>query len=232
MNNILIVESKNDKIFVDALIKHLNLNVEINTQIIVNEYETLDGLSKTTLINKLKSIKASNVKKPVNKLGIIIDMDNYNQKQRLEFINECIQEVFSTKITLNNLDEFIAVPTPTNTINIATYFTNVNGKGELETLLKVIKNQDSSYADCLESWRECVSSKNKTIKQKDFDKFWVNIYIRYDTCSKKESKRAGEKCSMSNFEYIMNNKIDIWDFEHENLQELKEFLLLFLNNIK
>lgn len=227
MNNIIIVESKNDQIFIDALIKHLNIGTEINTQIIINEYATLDGLSKTTLINKLKSIKASNVKKPVNKLGILIDLDNYDKKQRLEFINECIQEVFTTGITLNNINELAAVSTPTNTINIATYFTNVNGKGELETLLKVIKNQDSSYADCLESWRECVSSKNKTIKQKDFDKFWINIYIRYDTCSRKESKRAGEKCSMSNFEYIMTNKTFIWDFEHENLQELKEFLLLF-----
>lgn len=227
MNNIIIVESKNDQIFIEAVIKYLNIDTAINTQIIVNEYETLGGLSEKSLINKLKSIKASNVKKPVNKLGILIDMDSFDQKQRLEFINKCIQEVFSTEIILNNINELIPISTSTNIINIATYFTNVNGKGELETLLKVIKNRDSSYADCLENWRECISSKNNIIKQKDFDKFWVNIYIRYDTCSRKESKRAGEKCSMSNFEYIMDNKSDIWDFEHENLQELKEFLLLF-----
>ncbi len=59
MNNIIIVESKNDQIFIDALIKHLNLDSEIKTQIIVNEYQTLDGLSKATLMNKLKSIKAN-----------------------------------------------------------------------------------------------------------------------------------------------------------------------------
>jgi len=36
----------------------------------------------------------------------------------------------------------------------ACYFTNVEGQGEPETVLKKIKSQDYTYADCLEDWME------------------------------------------------------------------------------
>ena len=65
MSNILIVESKNDKIFIESLITHLN--IDINIEIIVNEYETLEGLSKKSLTDKLKSLQARNFKKPIEK---------------------------------------------------------------------------------------------------------------------------------------------------------------------
>ncbi|MGI0479289.1 DUF3226 domain-containing protein [Geminocystis sp. CENA526] len=225
MSNILIVESKNDRIFFDALINYLNLPIE--TEIIVNEYETLDGLSEKILIEKLKSLQARNLKKPIDKLGIIIDIDNYTIKERIEFINKCLNSIFSDINILKNISEFIEVSSPSNKIKIACYFTNVEGKGELETVLKAIKSHDSPHADCLEDWQKCLENQGRNIKQKDFDKFWVNIYIRYDTCSNKERKQAGKKCSMNNFEYVMTNKKDIWNFEDKNLQELKDFLFLF-----
>ena len=64
--------------------------------------------------------------------------------------------------------------------------------------------------------------KGRSIKTKDFDKFWVNIYQRYDTCSKKESTQAAKKC---NFEASLDK--DIWNFSHEVLADLKEFLSMF-----
>jgi hypothetical protein len=229
VSNILIVESKNDQFFFDALINYLNLPIE--TEIIVNEYETLDGLSEKILIEKLKSLQARNLKKPINKLGIMIDIDNYTIEKRIEFVNNCLKLVFSEINIFKNTNEFIEASTPSHNIKIACYFTNVEGKGELETVLKAIKSQDSLHADCLEDWKKCLSNQGKNIKQKDFDKFWVNIYIRYDTCSNQERKQAGKKCSMNNFEYIMTKKKDIWNFEDKNLQELKDFLLLFNEQI-
>jgi len=67
----------------------------------------------------------------------------------------------------------------------------------------------------------------KTIKNKDFDKFWVDIYVRFDTCSKNDKKQAGRKCSMSAFDYVMESKSEIWDLEHPKLDNLKLFLALF-----
>ncbi|GBE73146.1 hypothetical protein myaer87_03730 [Microcystis aeruginosa NIES-87] len=53
------------------------------------------------------------------------------------------------------------------------------------------------------------------------------LYLRFDTCSTEDKKQAGRKCSMNGFDYVMKNKRHIWNFEHEVLNELKEFLQLF-----
>jgi hypothetical protein len=102
----------------------------------------------------------------------------------------------------------------------------VAGKGELETVLKAIKSENSIYADCLQSWQECIKKRGINdslgLKDKDFDKFWVQVYMRYDTCSKEEQKQAGRKC---NNEASMNKSI--WNFDHECLDKMKSFLMLF-----
>jgi len=107
-------------------------------------------------------------------------------------------------------------------IQIACYVMNINGYGKLETVLKQIKSKDSPFADCLENWKKCLADKNHSIKDKDFDKFWVNTYQRFDCCSKKEQKQAGRKCNPET-----SMKKDIWDFEHSVLDKLKDFLKLF-----
>ncbi|MFZ4557967.1 MAG: DUF3226 domain-containing protein, partial [Pseudanabaena sp.] len=112
-------------------------------------------------------------------------------------------------------------------IQLACYFTNLDGQGELETVLKAIKQKESIHADCLDNWRSCLTSNEKTIKNKDFDKFWVDIYVRFDTCSNNDKKQAGRKCSMKAFDYVMENKSEIWNLDHPKLNNLKEFLGLF-----
>ncbi len=86
----------------------------------------------------------------------------------------------------------------------------------------MIKSKKSDYADCLESWKTCLQSKGKKINQKDFDKFWLSLYFRFDTCSSEDRNQAGRKCSGETA-----FKKDIWGFEHEVLDELKIFLELF-----
>jgi hypothetical protein len=53
--------------------------------------------------------------------------------------------------------------------------------------------------------------------------------LRYDTCSSQESKQAGNKCSMSGFDYVLKNKSHILDFENPILDDLKNFLRLFVD---
>jgi hypothetical protein len=229
MANILIVESKNDKIFIEKLIEIMNINnLEIDTPICIDEYECLSGLDQQKLIKALESLSNSVVKKDIQKVGIIIDQDNCNKEERLNFINECLNHVFQKASDINDVCSLIEVTTKTNIIlRLGCYFTNVNQTGELETVLKAIKTKASPYADCLETWRNCVQQKDHNISDKDFDKFWFSIYLRYDTCSPKESKQAGKKCSMSGFEYVLQNKSDILDFESLILDDLKNFLRLF-----
>ena len=232
--NILIVESKNDKYFFQAIINKLNLDIEVAKPIRVSDedYREMEGLNHKKLKDTLNNLKANIQKGEIEKVGIIIDIDNEEEENRIKFVDECIREVFPDSKLLNEVNRFINLnikDTDDANLNIqlACYFTNLDGKGELETVLKDIKLKESFHADCLENWRNCLTSNEKTIKNKDFDKFWVDIYVRFDTCSNNDKKQAGRKCSMRAFDYVMENKSEIWNLDHPKLDNLKLFLGLF-----
>ena len=210
-----------------AMVDFINCDIQIEEPIFINDYESLEGLSETKLINTLKELKSDLQKRDIEKIGIIIDIDNCSEQERLNFVDRCIKQVFEAE-SLSSTKQFIDISTDYGTnAKLACYFTNVGGRGELETLLKAIKAKDSTYADCLDSWKICLESQGKEINQKEFDKFWISNYIRYDTCSNQEQKQAGRKCSMSGFDYVMEHKKDIWDWDNPALDDLKEFFKLF-----
>ena len=223
MKNYLIVESKNDKFFINAFIAHLKLiNIKVSDATICNidDYECMDGLNHKKLCQAIGHVKDESEKdSEVFNLGIIIDWDNDTSEQRLKLINTAISEVFQNEDKLLAINQFLAV---SQDFNIACYFNGIDEKGELETVLKHIKptNQDSKYADCLDAWRTCLAP--SPLSQKEFDKFWVAQYIRYDTCSRQEKKQVSTYCT---FEAAM--KKPIWDFENPCLDNLKSFLQLF-----
>jgi hypothetical protein len=227
--NTLIVESKNDKCFFDAIIQHLNCNIEIAPPILISDkdYLEMNGLNSQKLISALEDLKVDIQKGKVEKIGIIIDIDSESENNRIEFINDCVQHVFLNPTSLEKTNEFISIDLDGFDIQLACHLTNVNGRGELETILKEIKSKPSNHADCLDSWRDCIQNQDEVIKSKDFDKFWVDMYVRFDTCSNQEKKQAGRKCSMSGFDYIMTNKKDIWNLDHPILNDLKHFFRLF-----
>ncbi len=211
------------------MINYLNYDLEIDQPIYINDYECLEGLNLTKLTNTFKELQAEVEKRGIEKIGLIIDIDNDSETERLKMVNQCLTNVFGDVEKITNTGELIKIPILGYDMEIefACYFTNVDGQGELETVLKAIKTKDSAYADCLEDWKNCLKKQQYTITDKQFDKFWISIYLRYDTCSNSEQKQAGRKCSMSGFEYIMQNKREIWDFTHPILDDLKGFLYLF-----
>ena len=219
MKSLIIVESHNDKYFIEKLRDELGLkNIELKEPICnITDYECLNGLSEKKLQQTLKEIKFDEYQK----IGIIIDADNEGIEKRIDLINSCIRalENVSSDFKITKINEFIRVKNLD--IEIGCYITNKDGFGELETVLKAIKKEDSTYADCLDSWKTCLNSKGKEINDKDFDKFWVNNYLRFDTCTKKEQKQVDKNCKNE-----VAIKKDIWDFENSILDDLKEFLKL------
>lgn len=60
MGNLLIVESKNDKIFIEKLLEVMNIDqIKIDKPICIDDYECLEGLDKKKLLNALKSLSNS-----------------------------------------------------------------------------------------------------------------------------------------------------------------------------
>ncbi len=232
--NILIVESKNDKVFVEAVIRHLHLNqVEVSNPICqIDDFDCMNGLNESKLTSSLKDA-LTGVMRGVEKIGVLIDLDQNNVESRLKLVNDSLkaafQSVFGVEITdeIQNINDFLTINTHNATVSIACYFTNVDGQGELETVLKTIKTKDSPFADCLSEWQNCLQTNGKDISQKDYDKFWLSNYIRFDTCSKNDKKQAERKCSIQNLDYVFENKTDIFDFDNALLNDIKSFLHLF-----
>jgi len=206
VNNLLIVESEGDKFFIEALLNHMNLQLEIGQPICsISEYECLGGINK--LEKKLKFVHTRVQKESIEKVGIIFDADTVGVAQRKIEIEEKIDLVFGKK--------------EDREIEFIPYILNIDDKGELEDILKTIKIKDAPYSDCLYSWKECLESQGIEVSNKTFNKFWINNYIMYDTCS--SSKHRGNKSKYCIFEYAIKEK-KIWDFDHKVLNELKEFL--------
>ncbi|HIE01799.1 MAG TPA: hypothetical protein EYP59_16185 [Thiotrichaceae bacterium] len=239
MSNLLIVEGKSDLPFVEALTKYLNLsNIEFGIPICkIDDYECLQGegeLGKQlkSLINDIK-----NGRKEIRKIGIILDIDKNDLRQRIKFVNSQLKQLkrlLGEQYRIVKAGQFISLTVPTDDeddediiIELACYFMNVEGIGELETVLKAIKAKDSLYADCLQNWRDCLKSHNQEISDKFFDKHWLHYYIRYDTCSEEEQRLAGDYCDVRRLDYVFKNKPDIFNFDHDVLNELKAFLLMF-----
>jgi hypothetical protein len=238
MSHLLIVESENDKYFVEAVIKHLNLQQDIKVEdwklnfesketvesgeICINAYECIGGTGN--LKETLNTLKNKIIKDEIEKIGIIFDQDKQAVNERLTQINTVIINVFGQSAEqLENVNKFIILNADEDTsFQLACYLMNLNGQGELDDVLKEIATEDSTHAECLTAWVACLKTKGIEFKPKDLLKEWVRVYTRYDTCSKKERKQAKIKCSI---EAALQKPI--WDFDHDCLNQLKEFLKLF-----
>lgn len=237
--NLLIVESKNDKIFIEALIRSMKQSIDllIDAPICnIDNFECLDGLDETKLKIKIQDILTDVTKTghPIRKVGILLDLDDKTPADRISLLNTAIEKAFledrelTVKALFSAQNQLETVIIDANTqIELACHFTNHNGQGELETVLKAIKTKPSYFADCLEAWRNCLATADKSISQKDFDKFWLANYIRFDTCSNYERKQAERKCSIRNLDFVLENKPDIFDFNDACLSDLRNFLRLF-----
>jgi len=215
MKNIILVEGKDD-FFIQRLIQGVVV-------------KPMGGLNNLPM--ELNIIKNSLPKPPTSyeKLGIILDQDTVTKSERLTFVNQCLKDVFGIQsseddkvipnIQLFDTEIFSTIEIQEIPLQIACYFVNVNGQGELETLLRLIKTQPSPYSDCLQEWQNCLSEK---VSQKEFDKLWVHYYLKYDVATNKESK-SGDKL----FERSFEQNPPIWDLDSPYLDELKGFLALF-----
>ncbi len=248
--NILIVESENDQYFIESLAKKVSFENTV-CRIDTFKHSSLDAKLLTTQIASV----LGNIDRGLSKIGIILDMDNSTQNERILLINKCLKQALidcgyvAPSILLSTINEFIDISIDESlNIKVACFFTNVDGEGELETVLKAIKSDKypSIFADCLyEGWQNCLKEKGIKIvsrgEQGDFTdkellKLWVDFYKRFDTLKKKErnEKNTDWRGIMTGVtkppkEETLNSVRgdDIFNLESEILKDIRFFLRLF-----
>lgn len=234
---LLIVEDNNDKLIFEAIIRHIKLPEieikEIEWEFVAKENNPQKPVS---LIKRLKTLRPSFSKGIYDKVGIIMDMDNSTISNMLETVNIALQYAYPNDVIkkLNSINQFITMrfeQAGTNNENcfedvqFACHFVNLNGKGEIEDILKAIKKQNSPVADCVdEHLKECLKNKNEELRDKDLVKIWINHYQRYDTLAKEKRNYTN-----TTWESVMQKRAsDLFDFDIDliELNGLKNFLNL------
>ena len=219
--SLLIVESINDTYFVESTKNYLNnIDLEIDTPVCsIHDYECLEGLSCKKLENKFNELKIRIEKQGIDKVGILLDADEEGVTKKLALINKALASI-NSHVSVTEMNKWYQCSTLD--VQLSCHILNLEGQGEVETILKTIKKNDSTYADCLDAWKDCLEKNGKCISDKQFDKFWVSIYQRFDCCSRKEQKQASRKCSNK-----ASMSKDIYDFSHDSLCSFRTFLRLF-----
>ncbi len=201
MSSLILVEGNSDKVFIEALIAHINKDIPVDIPICsTDSCDVLGG--KDELEKKLTAIKRTAKKEGIDKIGIILDANSVGVEARKAEVQAKVDSVFANDPP----------------VELSIHILHIDGKGELETILKSIKTKDSTHADCLDKFQDCLPNDDK-LTEKEFLKRWVYYYQVYDNCSSRDRKQISKKC---NDEASM--KKGIYDFDANVLDDLKGFL--------
>ena len=100
MSSLILVEGDSDKLFIEALIKHIEKDTEVDSPVCsADECELMDG--KDDLKNKLGAIKRGARKHGIDKVGIVLDANSVGVTKREKEIQERILQVFGENPALD-----------------------------------------------------------------------------------------------------------------------------------
>jgi 5S rRNA maturation endonuclease (ribonuclease M5) len=202
MRNVIIVEGKTDKEFISQLID--------SAQVLTFQIEMLGGQER--FAESLETIARRVIKQEIDKVGIVIDLDDFTVAARLQWVNRYLVEVFDCEITV--VDTLINVQYEGVNFQLACHFIQPN----LDVLLRAIAAKPSPRADCLHA---CLESQENA-KQKEREKAWPLYYMRWDICDFAERGNGSKNVTFSH-----TNTKGAWNLASPVLGELKAFLSLF-----
>ncbi len=225
MKNVIIVEGITDKFFLEGYIAYLK-TVFPKEYILIKNAKGQDGVTRI-----LKAQQININKGETQNIGILIDADDAGITTKIkEKINPAIKEAFGVENAIDAPNKPIAVSFGRKTVNIFCHIFNFDGKGELEDVLKEIRSDKNTRSPaCLDKFVECLSDFNEAYPEKEYKKNFIYFY-GYD-CIKSEGTLDSEtiKSRLKKGEYYTPL---YWNFEHDRLKELKDFLELFVGTPK
>lgn len=221
MKNIIIVEGITDKKFLERYIAYLQ--AAFPKCFLIDDIKDAKGQDAITVILKAQQIA---IKKGETKnIGILLDADEDGITSKIaDKINPAIEKAFGQQNVIKAPNEKASVVFGGNIVNVFCYIFNVNGKGELEDILKEIRtDKNTETTVCLDKFIECMKGCNEAYPDKTYRKNFIYFY-GYDCIRKEGLKPEDIKSKLKNYEYYAPQ---YWDFEHGVLKDLKQFLLLF-----
>lgn len=209
--NLIVVEGEDDKRFIEAYLKYLEINdidiKDINIQIFpIGGHTPLAGFA----------VRIAKVLNANNKVSIIFDA-NADYKERKEYVENQLKEHVEKQVDENIRDGRSIV----GMVDIF-LFPNNEGNGNLENLLeKIIKLEYKHIFECFKKYKKCL----KDFKQKQLQRNEkAKIYV------------PNKKTKIYIYQYVLGEqgrgpqefKTENWDFEHKEAQPLKKFLTEFV----
>ena len=243
----LIVESKNDKFAFEAILRRMG----IAGQVIVDAADLFDwreqpaegNLEKPTeLVNTFSSTLGEISNGKYKTVGIIWDLDEFTPEQRQAQINLALQKAIEKHNSLDSSNvasisgqasasAFASIKVGKAEAQFACFFVGLNGRGEMEDILKSVAKNPAPLADCVNACLpKCLSElETSSFREKDLVKLWVENYVRYDVLPKKERNdkfTSKEKVMLASPRFFDFDRSDVPD-----LQAIKAFLQMLVSSI-
>jgi hypothetical protein len=222
MNNIVIVEEITDKIFIEKYVEYLKANFP-KEYLLIDSIKTANG--QDALASILSAQKISIKKGETKNIGILLDADEEGIEAKIkDIINDAIETAFKAQHHIKDINKTFRIEYEGNSFNIFCYIFNIDGKGELEDILKEIrKDKNTKSPMCLDKFVKCLGGFNDAYPEKEYKKNFIWFY-GYDCIKTKESDTEKTKDKLKNYEYYSSDYLNL---EHDALNGLKTFLSLF-----
>jgi len=194
--NLIVVEGKDDKKFIEAYLKHLK-----HTSI--TDIIQVFPIGGYTLLGDF-AVPIAKVLNARNKVSIIFDA-NADYKERKKYVENQLKEHVEKQVDEDIRDNRSIL----KIINIF-LFPNNKGNGSLENLLEELTKHENIIS-CFEKYQQCIEGLGHISPNGDKK---AKIYAYQEALGEK-GKKAKEADEF---------KSENWDFEHKEVQRLKEFL--------
>ncbi len=232
IKNIILVEGFSDIKFFETLVKFEDLKNRTSYFDSI-QFDEIGGSDDSKLEKAIRGLITDLRKSPIANFGIILDLDEFTNDERLSKIKSILVAIFGNdKIKELDKNNFTLAINEFKTIKVSCHFIENDLVTNLELLLKEITTVDTIAADCLKQWYDCAIAAGRKIRKSDYFKFWREVYVRYDYCAdKKLLKHSSENCTTEkSFDNLfIEDKPKAWDFENAVLDNLKKYLSTFSN---
>ncbi|OQX11036.1 MAG: hypothetical protein BWK80_45150, partial [Desulfobacteraceae bacterium IS3] len=134
-----------------------------------------EAKGQDAIFSILKAHQISINKGETKNIGILLDADDEGIQAKIENkINPAIKEAFQAENAVKAPNEISPINYKSNIVNIFCYIFNIDGKGELEDILKEIRiDKNAEIPICLERFVECMKGFNEAYPEKEYKKNFI-----------------------------------------------------------